>query len=135
MFGKKKEHLPQKQIDSLIGAATTINGDLDFDGGLRVDGRVLGHIHGQKDSTSTLVIGETGKVEGEIRASHVVIRGQVNGPVVAEEYLELLASARVTGDISYKRLEMHVGAVIDGRLLHLVPESADVVEIKRTTAS
>ena len=42
MFGRKKQHVPQKQIDSLIGASTTIEGDIDFVGGLRVDGRVKG---------------------------------------------------------------------------------------------
>ena len=38
MFGRKKNHVPQKQIDSLIGSATTISGDITFTGGLRVDG-------------------------------------------------------------------------------------------------
>ncbi len=131
MFGKKKQHMPQKQIDSLIGSSTTINGDIDFDGGLRVDGKVRGHIHGGANATSTLVIGESGKVEGEIRASHVVVHGQVDGPVVATEYLELLATARVQGDVTYKTLEMHVGAVVDGRLLHMEQERAEVVDIKR----
>lgn len=131
MFGKKKQLVPHKQIDSLIGSSTAINGDIDFDGGLRVDGRVRGHIHGGMNTTSTLVIGESGQVEGEIRASHVVIHGKVNGPVLATEYLELLATARVEGDVTYNTLEMHVGAVVDGRLLHMQPERAEVVEMKR----
>ena len=131
MFGKKKSHLPQKQIDSLIGSSTTINGDLDFEGGLRVDGRVRGHIHGSDAGTSTLVVGESGRVDGEIRASHIVVHGKIDGPVVATEYLELLATAQVRGDVTYKTLEMHVGAVVDGRLLHIEQERAEVVEIKR----
>ena len=63
--------------------------------------------------------------------SHVVVDGTVNGPIYASEYLELLPNARITGDVSYRTLEMQVGAVVDGRLLHVHQETADVVELKR----
>ena len=135
MFGRKKQHVPQKQIDSLIGASTTIEGDIDFVGGLRVDGRVKGHIHSSSTGPSTLVISEKAIVDGEIRVSHVVVDGTVNGPIYASEYLELLPNARVTGDVSYRTLEMQVGAVVDGRLLHVHQETADVVELKRIGAN
>ena len=135
MFGRKKQHVPQKQIDSLIGASTTIEGDIDFVGGLRVDGRVKGHIHSSNAGPSTLVISEKAIVDGEIRVSHVVVDGSVNGPIYASEYLELLPNARITGDVSYRTLEMQVGAVVDGRLLHVHQETADVVELKRIGAS
>ncbi|MBS0315138.1 MAG: polymer-forming cytoskeletal protein [Burkholderiales bacterium] len=135
MFTKKKPHVPQKQIDSLIGAATTIEGDVNFSGGLRVDGCVKGHIHCAGDEPSTLVVSEKARVEGEIRVSHVVIDGTVTGPVIATEYLELLPNARITGDVSYRTLEMQVGAVIDGRLLHIEAGSADIVELKRISGS
>lgn len=131
MFGRKKQHVPQKQIDSLIGASTTIEGDIDFIGGLRVDGRVKGHIHSSNGGPSTLVISEKAIVDGEIRVSHVVVDGSVNGPIYASEYLELLPNARISGDVSYRTLEMQVGAVVDGRLLHVHQETADVVELKR----
>ncbi|TAG03893.1 MAG: polymer-forming cytoskeletal protein [Betaproteobacteria bacterium] len=131
MFSRKKSHVPQKQIDSLIGASTTIRGDIDFVGGLRVDGKVQGHIHCHNDGVATLVISEKAQVDGEIRVSHVVIDGTVNGPVYATEYLELLPNAKINGDVSYKTLEMQVGAVVDGRLLHIQSERAEVVELKR----
>ena len=131
MFGKKKAHVPQKQIDSLIGSSTTIEGDVNFVGGLRVDGCVKGHIHSSDGEPATLVISEKARVEGEIKVSHVVIDGTVEGPVIATEYLELLPNARVSGDVSYRTLEMQVGAVVDGRLLHIQQGSADVVELKR----
>ena len=131
MFGRKKQHVPQKQIDSLIGASTTIEGDVDFVGGLRVDGRVKGHIHSSSSGPSTLVISEKAVVDGEIRVSHVVVDGAVNGPIYASEYLELLPNARITGDVSYRTLEMQVGAVVDGRLLHMQQETVEVVELKR----
>jgi cytoskeletal protein CcmA (bactofilin family) len=61
----------------------------------------------------------------------VVINGKVDGPVIADDYLELQPKARVTGDVTYKTLEMHVGAVLRGRLLHAEPGTASVVELKR----
>jgi len=61
----------------------------------------------------------------------VVINGAVNGPVTANDYLELQPKARIVGDVTYKMLEMHVGAVIQGRLDHAEPGSASVVEFKR----
>ena len=62
--------------------------------------------------------------------------GTVEGPVAASDDLELQPKARVTGDVAYKTLEMHVGAVVQGRLNHgqAEPESAAVVELKRVGA-
>ena len=80
------------------------------------------------------MISEQARVDGEIRVSHVVINGTVNGPVAADTYLELQARSRVSGDVSYKTLEMHVGAVVEGRLNHSEPGSASVVELKRVVS-
>lgn len=133
MFGKKSS-MPQKRIDSLIGAGTVVNGDVTFTGGLRIDGHVRGNVVAANGEPSTLVVSEQAKVDGEIRVSHVVINGAVNGPVAANDYLELQSKARIAGDVSYKMLEMHVGAVIQGRLDHAEPGTASVVEFKRVGA-
>lgn len=113
--GKSNKPSP---IDSLIGAGTTITGDVQFTGGLRVDGCVKGNIRAVGDKPGTLVLSEMAKIEGEIEVGHVVINGTVAGPVRAREYLELLPKARVTGDVSYKTIEIHVGAIVMGRLVH-----------------
>ena len=63
-----------------------------------------------------------------------MINGTVNGPVTANDYLELQSRARVTGDVAYKTLEMHVGAVVEGRLTHNEPGNASVVELKRAAS-
>jgi cytoskeletal protein CcmA (bactofilin family) len=133
MFGKKSS-MPQKRIDSLIGAGTVVDGDVTFTGGLRIDGHVRGNVVAANGEPSTLVVSEQAKVDGEIRVSHVVINGTVNGPVTANDYLELQPKSRVAGDVSYKMLEMHVGAVIQGRLDHAEPGTASVVELKRVGA-
>ena len=79
MFGKKSS-MPQKRIDSLIGAGTVVDGDVTFTGGLRIDGHVRGNVVAANGEPSTLVVSEQAKVDGEIRVSHVVINGTVNGP-------------------------------------------------------
>jgi cytoskeletal protein CcmA (bactofilin family) len=129
MWERKKQ--PLKRIDSLIGVGTVVHGDVTFTGGLRIDGHVQGNVVAADGEPGTLVVSEQARIDGEIRVSHVVINGTVNGPVAANDHLELQAKARVVGDVSYRTLEMHVGAVIQGRLIHDEPGSASVVELKR----
>jgi len=116
MFGNKSNK--PSPIDSLIGSGSTITGDVQFTGGLRVDGCVKGNIKAVGEKPGTLVLSEMAKVEGEIDVGHVVINGTVAGPVRAKEYLELLPKARVTGDVTYKTIEIHVGAIVMGRMVH-----------------
>lgn len=131
MWKRKKPSTPQKRIDSLIGAGMVVNGDVTFSGGLRIDGHVHGNVVAANGEPCTLVVSERAKVEGEVRVSHLVLNGTVNGPLVAIDYLELQPKARVVGDVTYKTLEMHLGAVIRGRLNHAEPGTASVVELKR----
>ena len=130
MFGSKTSK-PQSRIDCLIGAGTTVEGNLTFSGGLRVDGQVRGNVVAVDDEAATLVVSEEARVEGEIRVSHVVINGTVVGPVHASEYVELQAKCNVTGDVHYKTIEMHLGAVVQGRLSHQGEGKSDkVVRLK-----
>lgn len=117
MFGKKHSK-PQSRIDSLIGTETTIDGDLSFSGGMRIDGVVNGHVIATPGKPSTLVLSEHARVTGEVNATHVVINGTITGPVSASEYLELQSKAKVNGEVHYKTLEIHLGAVVEGRLIH-----------------
>ena len=126
MFGSKKKSLPQNSIDSLIGAGTRVEGNVIFKGGLRVDGEVRGNISSESGRDGTLVVSEKASVEGAISVGHVVINGVVIGPIVAAESLVLLPSARVTGDVEYHQIEMHQGAVIQGRLVHQASSGAGV---------
>ena len=131
---QRKKGTPQKRIDSLIGAGTVVSGDIAFNGGLRIDGQVRGNVTAANGDPCTLVVSEQARIDGEVRVSHVVINGTVNGPVTADDYLELQAKARVAGDVAYRQIEMHVGAVIQGRLNHNEPGTASVVELKRVAA-
>lgn len=128
MFGKGNKPSP---IDSLIGTGTTIEGNITFVGGLRIDGNVRGSVKATGSKPGTLVISELAKVEGEIDVAHVVVNGTVAGPVRATEYVELLPKARVTGDVAYKSIEVHVGAIVMGRLLYEnTQKNEKIVEFK-----
>ena len=134
MFGKKGSK-PQNRIDCLIGAGTSIEGSIIFSGGLRVDGHVRGNIIAAEGKPGTLMLSEHARIEGEIRVSHVVINGTVVGPVYAMEYVELQAKANVTGDVHYKTLEMQLGAVVQGRLVHEAEaEGEKVIKLKPAAA-
>ena len=85
-------------IDSLIGAGTVINGDINFTGGLRIDGTIKGNIKAAGDKPGTLVLSELAKVEGEIECSGLV---------------SIRSSAEVSGSIKSARLVIYPGAIVE----------------------
>jgi cytoskeletal protein CcmA (bactofilin family) len=117
MFGKTEK--PQNQIDSLIGVGTHIDGNVNFSGGLRVDGRITGNIVALGDKPSTLVLSDQAVIEGKIVVTHAIINGTVVGAIHASEYVELQPKAKVSGDVHYKAMEIQLGASVDGMLHHL----------------
>lgn len=130
---RKQPSKPQNRIDSLIGVGTRIEGNVSFTGGLRVDGEVIGNVTAVTEQPSTLVVSEQARIDGEIRVSHLVVNGEINGPVYAVEFLELQSRSRVKGDMHYSTLEMHLGAIVDGHLVHRSSE-AKTVELKLATS-
>jgi cytoskeletal protein CcmA (bactofilin family) len=116
---KKKYSKPQNRIDTLIGAGTVIQGDVTFTGGMRVDGHVNGNVIAVSGAPSTLVLSEQGSIRGEVVATHMVLSGAITGSTTASEYLELHAKARLQGDVHYKMLEIQLGAILEGRLIHM----------------
>jgi cytoskeletal protein CcmA (bactofilin family) len=114
MFNRKNK----STIDSLIGSSTSIEGDVHFKGGLRIDGHVKGNVIAEAGTPSILVISEQAVIDGEVRAGHVVVNGVINGPVFSTELIELQSRARISGDVVYKALEMMNGALVSGKLAH-----------------
>jgi cytoskeletal protein CcmA (bactofilin family) len=134
MFGGKTSK-PQNRIDSLVGEGAVVEGNILFTGGLRVDGRVKGSVLAADDQPSTLVLSERARVEGEIRVSHAVVNGTVVGPLYGMEYVELQSKSNVTGDVHYRTLEIQLGAVVQGRLVHHEEgQGSKVVPLKSATA-
>ncbi len=120
MWGSKKN--TSRRIDSLVGKNTKIVGDLDFSGGLLVDGKVMGNITATDDDNATITISENGYVQGEIQIPNIIINGTVEGNVYASNHVELAKKARVFGNVYYNLFEMAMGAAVNGNLVHVADD-------------
>ena len=95
---------------NLISEGTRIKGEVNSKGDIRVDGEVDGIIH----SEAKVVIGSTGFVQGDVYCTSSEVLGKVEGTLQCKDVLLLKASARVTGDITAKRLVVEDGALFNG---------------------
>jgi cytoskeletal protein CcmA (bactofilin family) len=116
MFKRSKPKL--QQIDTLIGVGTRIDGNVHFTGGLHVDGQVKGNIEATTQMGATLSVSDSGVIEGSVTAPNVILNGLVHGDILATERVELGATARVSGNVYYRLIEMAMGAEINGKLIH-----------------
>ncbi len=114
MFRKKSGI--KATINSLIGASTRMEGNVVFHGGLRIDGHVRGDVLAAGETPGMLVIGEHARVEGDIVAAHLIVSGIVQGSVTVSGLVELQPKARVAGDVRYRSIEIHQGAIVEGTL-------------------
>ena len=122
MFFKKKSATPALQLtvesfDTIIGQSTTVHGRVVAETGLRIDGTVIGDIEALDNSGISIALGRTGRVQGDIHASRVLIAGQVDGNIYASERVELHAGAKVNGDVTYGQLGIEEGATISGLMI------------------
>ncbi len=120
MLGRKKRG--PAAVRSFIGAETRIHGDIEFTGGLHVDGYVKGNVEGIKDDNAVLSISESGSVEGSVIVPHIFLNGVIRGDVRATERVKLGPGARVIGDVQYKLIEMSIGAEVSGKLIHEIEQ-------------
>lgn len=118
MLGKKSGRDSQLVVGALIGPEVTIRGDVEFSGGLYVEGHIIGRVVAREGARAMLTVAENGVVDGEILADTVVISGRLQGDVRAIERVELTSTARVTGNVHYTVVEMAAGAQLTGRLIH-----------------
>jgi cytoskeletal protein CcmA (bactofilin family) len=116
MFGRNAK----SEIDTVIGITSRIEGDLCFSGGLRIDGEVHGNVIASDGANSVLIVSEHARIEGEVHCANIVVNGDILGSVYSTELLELQPKGRILGDVHYKLLEMHGGAMVSGRLSHQV---------------
>jgi cytoskeletal protein CcmA (bactofilin family) len=121
MFGRDPKQTAR--IDTLIARNTRIQGDLEFTGGLHLDGHVLGNVCSQPGASATLSVSEHGSVEGSVDAPSVVLNGTVKGDIRARERVILGAGARVHGNVHYGVIEMEMGAEVCGKLVPNAPEN------------
>jgi cytoskeletal protein CcmA (bactofilin family) len=123
MFNKR-EKVGDGQIDTLIGKTASVQGDVEFSGGLHIDGRITGSVRATAGAPAALSVSEHGVIDGSVEAPSVVLNGRVNGDITGSQRVILGAKARVQGNVHYSVIEMALGAEISGRL---VPSTAAAV--------
>ncbi|HET6395247.1 MAG TPA: polymer-forming cytoskeletal protein [Pseudoxanthomonas sp.] len=118
MFKSKSTQRDGFAVDTLIGPDVVIRGDIEFSGGLYVEGRIHGKVVAAPGKPASLILSEQGAIEGEVHAPVVILNGELTGDVHAGERVELAARARVHGNVHYSVVEMSAGAQLTGRLVH-----------------
>jgi cytoskeletal protein CcmA (bactofilin family) len=122
MFNSKSKsdvlgETPGSTSASLIGAGTTLKGDISSNGDLRIDGKLVGNI----DCTAKVVIGANGIVEGDISGQQADIMGTVSGSIKVKDLLQLKSSSVVSGDLYATKLQIEPAASFNGQC-HMIAE-------------
>ncbi|MEL6259002.1 MAG: polymer-forming cytoskeletal protein, partial [Pseudomonadota bacterium] len=97
---------------SIISGDMNIIGSVTSDGEMQIDGRIEGDV-----SASSLTVGTTGKIEGEVKAETIIVRGHIKGAIRARK-VELETGSRVIGDIVHSSLSIQANAVFEGQVKH-----------------
>jgi cytoskeletal protein CcmA (bactofilin family) len=121
MFSRDKQ---QARIDTLIGKASRVHGDMEFAGGLHLDGTIEGNLRADPVQDSSLSVSETGSIDGNVEAGSVMLNGAVRGDIIARGRVVLGATARVQGNVYYGVIEMTLGAQIIGKVTRLSDQPA-----------
>jgi len=123
MWGKSKRKKLQQTVrtahfDTLISNKTQIEGDLQFSGGLHIDGLIKGAVRAEEDSDAVVRISDIGEIDGDVIAPHIIVNGTVHGDVYASKHIELAENASIKGNVYYHLIEMAMGAEVNGSLVH-----------------
>ncbi|MBP9133061.1 MAG: polymer-forming cytoskeletal protein [Saprospiraceae bacterium] len=110
MFNSKQNEKPRDgfSINSL-SEGSSVTGNLIAVSDLRIDGTVNGNI----ECSERVIIGETGKVEGDIKSKSAIIQGKLNGSLMVSDSLEVHSKASIHGDITTSRLIVENGAIFN----------------------
>ena len=109
MFARDDERIAD-EVNTIIGQGTALKGDVKVEGSIQVDGDFEGTI----EATDTLVVGESGKVDGDANVSNAVIGGRMYGNVFATGKIELQRGSQLLGDIKTRGLVIEDGVVFQG---------------------
>jgi len=122
---KNKTDMQQEKTNgsgaTLVGAGTTLKGDIKSNSDLRIDGTVIGNVQ----SAAKIIIGSSGIVEGDITCTQSDIVGKVSGNIRVKELLQLRGECVVTGNLYAGKLQVEPSATFNGQC-HM---GANVVEM------
>lgn len=120
MLGSKKNQqfviepaTNNKSDTTIIGSGTNFDGTLNSSGIVRIDGTFTGELH----VDGSILVGESGKIKGNIKVSKITIGGVVEGNIHCSDTLDLMASGKLHGDIEVKGVNIENGATFDGKCM------------------
>ena len=116
---------------TLIGAGTTLKGDISSNSDLRIDGTIIGNVN----STAKIVIGASGNVEGDISGNQADIVGRVSGNIKTKDLLQLRGDCVVNGNVTAGKLQIEPTAVFNGQCHMGKTDDAKVNIVEMTTSS
>ena len=108
---KLRRRPSSEEISGFLDQGTTVTGELQFSGTLRLDGNFHGSIH----SGDILVVGEHADIHADIRVSEIEVHGRVFGNLEAKRRIEIYPTGRVRGDIQTPLLVINPGGTLDGK--------------------
>lgn len=136
MWGNSNSNkLKTAKVETIIGENTQVKGDVTFNGGLHIDGKIKGNVLADDDTDSILILSQEGVIEGEVRVPNVLVNGKVMGNVYASDRVELANQARIDGNVYYNLLEMEMGAAINGNLVHQGKKEKRLLEYRNSDDS
>ena len=113
------------RIDTLIGTASRVHGDVEFAGGLHLDGSIAGNVRAEPAQGSSLSISEAGSIEGNVEAHDIMLNGTVKGDILARGRVVMGPTAKVQGNVYYGVIEMTLGAQIMGKLTRIAERQGE----------
>jgi cytoskeletal protein CcmA (bactofilin family) len=117
-------------ISTFLGADSRIEGTIEFQGTIRMDGRVKGRI---LSNGGTLIVGEKAVIHADIRVDSIIVMGEVNGTIDAQKRVEVYPPGRVNGDIEARVISIEPGGVFTGNCSmkpKTVPEENPAAPVK-----
>lgn len=129
MFGQKKEGAIEGKLNCIIGEESTLRGEINVKGSVRIDGEFEGLIV----ATESVFIGKTGILKADVQVRDLMVAGAITGNLKASERVELHAGARVEGDIETRSLVVDEGVLFNGRCA--MQEGPQKVSVPRVVQS
>jgi cytoskeletal protein CcmA (bactofilin family) len=117
-------HRNTEKLESFIGSNSTLKGNVETQGTLRIDGVVEGNV-----SADWVVVGEKAHIKGDISARGIVVGGRIDGNLKAKEVIEVKNKGHVFGEIMSKKLVIAEGGIFEGRSL-MPREDIKVIEFQ-----
>jgi len=127
-FEPGNEKTPVSTSASLIGAGTTMKGDITSNGDLRIDGTLVGNIH----CSAKVVIGANGNVQGDVNGQTADIMGKVTGTIKAKDLLQLKGGSIVNGNLEAAKLQIEPTASFNGEC-HMTQAATNTVSAGKSS--